>query len=559
MSFDDLMRISHRRGEVLAAASKDVAGTMAAIEASAETIEPLLQDLDVYAVNLNSPQQTVISGPVAAVEQAVARLKQHGLRGQRIPVAAAFHSPLVAGAKQPLADALAQCKLQSPGKPVYSNTLARPYPAEPEAIAKLLADHVTSPVRFQAEIESLYKTGVRVFIEVGPQAVLTRLVGQTLGDKPHLAVSSDVKGRPGLVQLQHMLAQLIVHGIAVNLERLFDGRDLPSVDAQRPLDASQVSPRTWLVNSTRVRPLNGPEPTSLLLGELQPAQTETPPKPEAKRTLMNGTAKTRGLSLDPPADVPTDEIAIGSLSDDTVAQVMLRYQDMMADFVEAQKSVMMTYLQKAVRGGQRSLPPPPKPALRNEPVSVPRRITKMESPRSRVVVPEKPTVPLKAETNGHPHGNGHVNGHATPAKVTAETIQARLLEIVSKRTGYPPEMLGLDMHLEADLGIDSIKRIEILGSLAESLGGAAQTVEMEKLTGIKTLHGLIEILAQAEPLNGKVEPKVKEGSVRPFDRGGILRRVVRAVNAPEIVGYSGGRLNEGVLLITDEGTVWLPH
>src|SRR5262249_22587328 len=91
MSFDDLIRLSHRRGEVLAAASKDAPGAMAAVEAGADTVEPLLQDLDVFAVNLNSPHQTVISGKVEAVDQALARLKQKRLRGQRIPVAAAFH------------------------------------------------------------------------------------------------------------------------------------------------------------------------------------------------------------------------------------------------------------------------------------------------------------------------------------------------------------------------------------------------------------------------------------------------------------------------------------
>src|SRR5262249_13321302 len=97
----------------------------------------------------------------------------------------------------------------------------------------------------------------------------------------------------------------------------------------------------------------------------------------------------------------------------------------------------------------------------------------------------------------------------------------RLLEIVSKRTGYPPEMIGLDMHLEADLGIDSIKRVEILGVLAESLDDPALIVEMEKLTSIKTLRGLLERLAalgngNGHAGNGPRGERGKGGQRQPF-------------------------------------------
>src|SRR6185437_149400 len=83
--------------------------------------------------------------------------------------------------------------------------------------------------------------------------------------------------------------------------------------------------------------------------------------------------------------------------------------------------------------------------------------------------------------------------------VDRDTVTTRLLDIVCKRTGYPTEMLGLDLDLEADLGIDSIKRVEILGLLAEANGGQTANVAMEKLTNIKTLRGIIDCLATATP------------------------------------------------------------
>ena len=85
--------------------------------------------------------------------------------------------------------------------------------------------------------------------------------------------------------------------------------------------------------------------------------------------------------------------------------------------------------------------------------------------------------------------------------MSKESLTAELLNLVSQRTGYPKEMLGLNLDLEAELGIDSIKRVEILATLAESCGisatganaaAGAPKIELEILTGIKTLSGIID-------------------------------------------------------------------
>jgi len=70
---------------------------------------------------------------------------------------------------------------------------------------------------------------------------------------------------------------------------------------------------------------------------------------------------------------------------------------------------------------------------------------------------------------------------------------------VSERTGYPPEMLDLKLDLEADLGIDSIKRVEILGTLRQSLaeeGIPFAEGAMEKLSGVRTLQEAIERVSE---------------------------------------------------------------
>src|SRR5262249_5737864 len=94
----------------------------------------------------------------------------------------------------------------------------------------------------------------------------------------------------------------------------------------------------------------------------------------------------------------------------------------------------------------------------------------------------------------------------TPAaRYDRRRFHHRLLGQVRHRAGNPKDLLGLDVDLEADLGIDSIKRIEILSEVTTDLGTDAQSMvtelEMEKLTVIRTLRGIIDYLDNALRFN----------------------------------------------------------
>jgi len=109
----------------------------------------------------------------------------------------------------------------------------------------------------------MHDAGARVFVEVGPQAVLTGLATQILAGRPHVALASDTKSRPGLVQLTHLLGQLFAAGVTANLDRLFAGRATQPFElAKLNADTGKptLAPTTWVVNGVRSRPLNGPEP-----------------------------------------------------------------------------------------------------------------------------------------------------------------------------------------------------------------------------------------------------------------------------------------------------------
>src|SRR5262249_6693067 len=82
-------------------------------------------------------------------------------------------------------------------------------------------------------------------------------------------------------------------------------------------------------------------------------------------------------------------------------------------------------------------------------------------------------------------------------------VQSILLQVVSEKTGYPAEMLELDMELDSDLGIDSIKRVEIFSALQERLPEAPQ-VKSDHLGSLRTLRQVVEFLS------GELSPKVPE-------------------------------------------------
>ncbi|HSD81334.1 MAG TPA: acyltransferase domain-containing protein, partial [Solirubrobacteraceae bacterium] len=254
---DDLLRLSEARGRFMAEAAGGEPGAMAAVDAAPEALRELVDAGDVVAANLNAPEQTVLSGAGPAIEAALEWCAQRGIRARALPVACAFHSPLVAPAQRKLAELLGRTPIAPVRIPVFSNTTAEAHAEAPEAIAEVLGEHLARPVRFVDEIEAMHRDGARVFVEAGPRAVLSGLVERILGEREHLAVPVDRNGRPGLVQLLHCLAALAAEGVPVRLERLFEGRSAERLDPSElrsPNGSGALPPSAWLVDGGRARP-----------------------------------------------------------------------------------------------------------------------------------------------------------------------------------------------------------------------------------------------------------------------------------------------------------------
>ena len=103
-----------------------------------------------------------------------------------------------------------------------------------------------------------------------------------------------------------------------------------------------------------------------------------------------------------------------------------------------------------------------------------------------------------------------------------------MLQVVSEKTGYPAEMLELEMDMEADLGIDSIKRVEILGTMQEKYPDLPP-VNPEELAEIRTLGGIVDRLGKFEPAAveaGEASP-VEKVALPDLPDSSISRNVVR--------------------------------
>ncbi|GLZ35964.1 polyketide synthase [Lentzea sp. NBRC 105346] len=244
---DDLVGLSEARAAEILAATGDDPGAMAAVTAPPAEVEPLLTG-GVVIANHNSPRQTVISGPTADVERTVEALSAAGLRVKPIPVACAFHSPLVADAGPRFAARVAELELAAPLFPVWANRTASEYPADADVAVELGAQ-IGAPVRFAEQIEAMYAAGARVFVECGPGTVLSGLVDAVLGDRPHQTVHMERSGG-GLTGVLTALAELAAAGVPIRPSGLCDGRaaDLTDTVAKRP---------QWTVDGQAVRTAAG--------------------------------------------------------------------------------------------------------------------------------------------------------------------------------------------------------------------------------------------------------------------------------------------------------------
>ncbi len=242
----DYYRLAKARGKAMSAPDDPSfdSGTMLAVKGDALQVKEEIQAFpEITLANWNSNSQVVLAGSKAAVANVQQHLSEKGYSAVQLPVSAAFHTPLVGHAQKPFADAIDGANFQAPRVRLFSNSSGQAHSADPEEIRQVLKGHILNPVLWRDEVENIYAEGGYFFIEFGPKSVLTNLVKNILGDRPHLAVSLNANAKKDSDRLfREAVVQLRVAGL-----------ELQNVDPYQ-LPPSSKTPRK---NSMATVKLNG--------------------------------------------------------------------------------------------------------------------------------------------------------------------------------------------------------------------------------------------------------------------------------------------------------------
>ncbi len=486
--------IARARGALMARVAAGSDGAMCAVTGPVEQVRGLVGEwgLGVAIANHNAPDQVVLSGESAAIGDAAQRLGAAGLTVRRLDVATAFHSEIVGSAVGPFASFLAGIPFGAPEVPVYANATAQPYAGDAQQMRDTLANQIAAPVRFAEQVQAMWCAGARTFVEVGPGSVLTNLVGKCLAGRQHSAVSLDAKGGNGIRSLWLGLAQLAAAGVPMNFDGLWaDYRpgDDPRARA-RPTLTLKINGSNYgkpeISDEPVRRPTAGETPgerSDHYGHETEGGATLAPS--ESPATAVNGTAvaavspaqfATAPTTAPPPvapapalvemsADAATQLIAaIGTLQQSVDA-----LQGLLQGIVSRATVAAPPAAPAAAANGASALPiPPAAPA------------TNGAAGNDAAAAGEPPAPPVLTAPS------------AAPAPAGTELV-THMLEAVADKTGYPVDMLEMSMALEADLGIDSIKRVEILSAVQQRIP-ALPDVDTATMATMATLAEITDYL-----------------------------------------------------------------
>ena len=487
LDIDTLCKLVWQRAKTMSSMSgKGGKGGMAAIIGKDANKINITVD-GVWMANMNSPKQVVITGEKRKVEQQGRILSGQGFKVVSLNVGDAFHSPHMKPAADEFARFVKQAKVNAPSKvEVFSNVTGKPYSKNnARAVKETLSNHMVSSVRFIEQVEFMYARGARVFVEFGPRSTLTKLAEQILASKNDkslrfIAVNSTTKTDSDVL-LRKAAVELCVAGVGLNNFDPWAVEDqyvAASANKKRKTQL-RLSAATYVAKSTktkRAKILNDGFKLSgnVVAGTASSSSSNGADALKMKRmeAELNSTKRDfneQKINADQArkeTDNARQEIASlkrqieelqrnsGSKSNSaSTAMVVTDYDNMSKD------ELMNQFLDSGLLAkllSQHAGNPMAERSLGNQ-----------RSYETRVV-PREEEVAYKAPA---PVSSGNSSG-ASAADATRV-----VMEVLAAKTGYDVEMIEDDMELETELGIDSIKRVEILSEVQSQLNVEAQDVD----------------------------------------------------------------------------------
>ena len=547
-----LHQLSNLRGRLMASRSDGAdRGAMVAVQADEATLARFMQEAgsDLVIANRNSPKQTVLAGSSDAIQRASAALTQRSIRHRVLQVSAAFHSALVADAREPFAAALDGVTFHDNALPVYANASGMAYPSSAADARALLASQIVRPVLFIDQIRAMHAAGVHTFIEVGPGHVMSDLVQSILpaGAVETIALDASGGARSGIFDLALALARLAALGHKVDLSRWENAPAPASARSGKPALTVAISGANYRAPHA-ARPPVPPRaaPSVHVASSVQAASTAF--------------VAHQSMPMTPPAQPSSPSVSVSSAELPAALRAaqegilaLQRLQEQTAQlhkqFLEGQESArraMMALL--GAHGGAPAAahyaPTPafaaPAPAM--QPVAMPLPVVQ------QAVAPVAAVVVATAQTSA-PAASPPMQT-AAPASTGRGAIEQAVLTVVADKTGYPVEMLNLDMGMDADLGIDSIKRVEIMAALRTRLPQAPE-IKPEHLGSLQTLEQVVAFLAAGSPA-AVAAPSAASAAAPAAMQASAPATLSEA--RPESVGAGSARIVEVLLGVVADKT-----
>ena len=480
------LRMARSRADAVRGAALGETGLLAVDAPAADVADLIAEGRHTVALtHRNAPRQTVVGGSAGALDRFGATLAEKGVTAHRLSVPAAFHTPLLAPAAARLRAALAGERLHPPAAAILSNVSLR-YVAEPDDLRDSLAAQLTEPVRWTELVGRLHDDGVRLFVEVGPGRVLTGLTRATLAAAAPpadagLCLSCDGPARETPADRLDRIAAVL--------------RGLGLID-ERP------APRPVLEeNAAAKRSAASPAPSRIAAPPADDFDATAHRREKNRRAARgkvehtNGHAVTR-LSKSPAAPAAeTRELETRVTNDDDGDALAALLVDFIVDQTgyppeaieldaDLEADLGLDSIKKAQLVGEVKGHLDGTVDLKSLSLAEVRSINDILALAN---VGQASRLPAAAPAAVH-----EVKPRATE---NSDALAALLVDFIVDQTGYPPEAIELDADLEADLGLDSIKKAQLVGEVKGHLDG---TVDLKSLS-LAEVRSINDILALAGP------------------------------------------------------------
>lgn len=508
MSDETYAHLAAKRGNFMGQPIDEAAGMMA-VAASKDEVESYIQGFDkLFMANENSNQQNIVSGDMKQLDLLAEALQAKNITAKKLRVSSAFHSPYMEKAKEDFKTEIRAASFNDLQGKIIANATHEEYPKNADLIKALLEEQITNPVYFRTCIEKAYAEGARVFVEIGPGKVLSGLVKHILGERPYEIVTVNADRKSGdLYQLEMACMKLKTIGLAMEADAYEMPKNL-EIKLKNTKSSYEVPPTFFRTPDKQkiveeaIYKIDAAEGVSQTKAVYEGEEDAVPVVVHQLEEEKEDYFREEGnvivnKQMDVDAACELQRINQQALSQflasqgeqlETIQNLMKapaqtdenlqHYIDFVAAFQSNSMKAYETYFneQKKVLTGKAT-----NSVVTYVTAQSPEETKPVEEGKEEIAQLGTPVQQVSSQTNSVLENAKEIVSQA------AVDVMGLLKQIISEKTGYPEEMIEEEMDLEADLGIDSIKRVEIFSALNEALHVEADVQIAEGLSTLSTL------------------------------------------------------------------------